>query len=104
MGIVTLPLATMANKSSAMAWVDSRLAMWVNSVGRDTYSEPLEASKPMSSGSTLPDALPKLATRPNGLRQSSDFKNVSLPTESYTTLTPLPPVMSFTRATKSSFA
>ena len=36
MAILTLPLLTMPNKSSAMACVRSRVAMCVNNVGRDT--------------------------------------------------------------------
>jgi hypothetical protein len=55
-----------------------------------------------ANGGTGPLALPKLAIRPKGRRQSSDLSQVSLPTESYTTFTPWPPVMSFTRAAKSS--
>ena len=53
-------------------------------------------------GATGPEALPKLAINPNGRRQLRDLSKVSLPTESYTTFTPLPPVISFTRASKSS--
>ena len=45
---------------------------------------------------------PPDAIVPNGARHSSDLSNVSLPTPSYTTGTPLPPVISFTRAAKSS--
>src|SRR3954470_13487709 len=40
---------------------------------------------------------------PRGERQSSEPMNVSLPTPSYTTGTPLPLVISLTRAIKSSF-
>ena len=57
---------------------------------------------PGANGGTGPEALPKLAIRPKGCRQSSDLSQVSLPTESYTTFTPLPPVISLTRAAKSS--
>ena len=57
-----------------------------------------------ANGATGPEALPKLAMRPKGERQSSDLSQVSLPTESYTTFTPWPLVMSRTRATKSSVA
>ena len=57
----------------------------------------------MRTGATAPDALPKLAIKPNGAKQSSDLSQVSLPTESYTTFTPFPPVISFTLAWKSSF-
>jgi VWFA-related protein len=60
------------------------------------------ARMPGSNGATGPEALPKLASRPKGARQSSDFSKVSRPTESYTTFTPRPPVISFTRAAKSS--
>ena len=52
----------------------------------------------MSNGVTFPEALPKLTIRPSGFRQSSEARNVSLPTESYTTGTPAPPVISRTRA------
>ena len=72
----------MANSSSAIACVDSRVAMCVNSVGRVTYSEPFGLSRPRLNGGTGPDALPKLASSPNGRRQSSDFSKVSLPTPS----------------------
>ena len=76
--------SSLANQDlpKAIAWVDSRVAMWVNRVGRVTYRDPLAASRPMSIGGTLPDALPKFAARPNGRRQSSDLTKVSLPTES----------------------
>ena len=86
-----------------MACAASRVAMCVNSVCRVTYSEPLGPSEPGAKGGTGPDALPKLAIRPKGRRQFRLPSQVSLPTESYTTFTPWPPVMSFTRATKSSF-
>jgi hypothetical protein len=56
--------------------------MWVNSVWRVTYSEPLAPSMPGANGGTGPEALPKLAIRPKGRRQSSDLSQVSLPTES----------------------
>ena len=36
----------------------------------------------MSNGVTFPDALPKLTIKPSGIRQSSDARKVSLPTES----------------------
>ena len=85
-----------------MAWVLSRVEMCVNSVWRVRYSEPLGPSWPGANAGTGPEALPKLAIRPKGRRQSSDLSQVSLPTESYTTFTPLPPVISFTRAAKSS--
>jgi len=55
---------------------------------------------PGANGATGPLALPKLTIRPKGRRQSSDCSKVSLPTESYTTFTPCPPVISFTRAAK----
>ncbi|CKT54972.1 Uncharacterised protein [Mycobacterium tuberculosis] len=83
-----------------MACVLSRVDMWVNSVGRVTYSEPLEASVPRFTGGTGPEPLPNTASRPKGRRQSIEPSKVSLPTESYTTFTPLPPVISFTRAAK----
>ena len=51
-------------------------------------------------GGTGPEALPKLTIRPKGIRQSSEPSKVSLPTESYTTLTPAPPVISRTRSAK----
>ena len=102
MRIFTAPLVTMPNRSSAIACVDSRVAMWVNSVGRVTYSEPLAASTPSSTGGALPEALPKLASRPKGCSTSSERSKVSLPTESYTTFTPAPPVICLTRSTKSS--
>ncbi|MNC87970.1 hypothetical protein D3C83_37490 [compost metagenome] len=53
---------------------------------------------PALNGGTAPEALPKLAIRPSGDRQSSESMKVSLPTPSYTTGTPLPLVISFTRS------
>src|SRR5262245_52844915 len=100
MWIFTAPLATTENRSSAIACVDSRDDACVNNVVRVRYSDPLGPRIPGENGGTGPDALPKLAIRPNGRRQPSEPSNVSLPTESYTTLTPLPPVIALTRSTK----
>ena len=58
----------------------------------------------MSSGSGLPEALPKLTSMPRGSRQSSESRKVALPTESYTTDTPRPAVSSRTRSAKFSRA
>ena len=57
----------------------------------------------MFTGGTAPEALPKLAITPSGARQSSESMNVSLPTPSYTTGTPLPLVISRTRPTLGSY-
>ena len=51
---------------------------------------------------TAPLALPKLTNMPRGARLFSDISKVSLPTLSYTTGTPAPPVSSRTRAGTSS--
>ena len=56
----------------------------------------------MSKGGTGPEALPKLTMRPSAARQSSEPSKVAFPTESYTTGTPAPPVISRTRFAKSS--
>jgi len=56
----------------------------------------------MSNGVTLPDELPKLTSSPSGFKQSSEARKVSFPTESYTTGTPTPPVISRTRFAMSS--
>ena len=93
---------TIANRSSAIACV--RLARG----GVRKQRRPRQVQRALGgeqarlNGGTGPDALPKLASSPNGRRQSSERSKVSLPIESYTTFTPLPPVISFTRATKSS--
>ena len=55
-------------------------------------SEPRDASSDRPKLATGPEALPKLTISPSGARQSSEPVNVSLPIESYTTDTPLPPV------------
>ena len=65
-------------------------------------SEPRLVSSKGANGGTAPEALPKLTSMPRGLRQASEIWKVSLPTESYTTGTPWPPVISRTRATTSS--
>jgi hypothetical protein len=54
----------------------------LKSVGRVRNSEPFWARMAGEKGSTGPDALPKLTIKPRDLRQSSDFRNVSFPTES----------------------
>jgi len=41
-----------------------------------------DAKIPGAKGATGPDALPKVAIKPKGRKQSSDFSQVSLPTES----------------------
>ncbi len=65
-----------------------------------TYSDPFAASRFRSKAATGPEPLPNTASSPRGLRQSSDPMKVSLPTESYTTGTFWPPVISFTRWAK----
>ena len=50
--------------------------------------------------STAPEDCPKSTMSPRGARQSSEAKKVSLPTESYTTGTISPLVISLTRSTK----
>ena len=80
--ILTLPLVTMSNRSLDMAIAPSWVAMWVNKVWRVTNSEPLLPKMPGAKGGTGPEALPKLAIKPKGDKQSSDFSQVSLPTES----------------------
>jgi hypothetical protein len=82
MRIFTCPPPTTANRSSAMACVDSRVAMCVNSVPRVTYSEPLAPRIAGANGGTGPEALPKLAIKPKGRRQFRLPSQVSLPTES----------------------
>src|SRR5437868_5803494 len=57
----------------------------------------------MFTGGTAPEALPKLTMSPSGERQSSESMNVSLPTPSYTTGTPLPFMIAFTRTAIFSF-
>ena len=79
MRIFTAPLCTTLNKSSAMAWVASRVAMCVKSVARVMYSEPLGPKLPTAKGGTGPDALPKLAIKPKGRKQSRLRSKVSLP-------------------------
>ncbi len=81
MWILTLPERTTSNKSSAMAWQRSRVAMCANRVARVTYRH-LGARMAGANGGTGPLALPKLAIRPKGRRHSSDLSHVSLPTES----------------------
>ena len=76
--------------------------MYVASVGRVRYSDPFWDRMPMSNGVTFPEAFPKLTISPSGFRQSSEARKVSLPTESYTTGTPAPPVISRTRLAMSS--
>ena len=81
MWIFTLPLLTTSNRSSAICWQRSRVAMWANSVARVTYRH-LGARMAGANGGTGPLALPKLAIRPNGRRHWSEPSQVSLPTES----------------------
>jgi hypothetical protein len=76
--------------------------MWVNSVGRVMYSEPLAPRMPGANGGTGPDGIAEAGQQAEGRSTFRLPSKVSLPTESYTTFTPLPPVMSLTRATKSS--
>ena len=56
--------------------------MKVVRVGRVANSEPFCAKRLMLNASTAPEAEPKLANTPNGLRQSSDAGKVALPTPS----------------------
>src|SRR6185503_11768018 len=100
--IFTLPDLTMSKSALERSTRSARLAMCVASVGRVTKSEPLNARTPRFTGGTGPEALPKETTRPRGRRQSSVPSQVTLPTPSYTTGTPLLPVISLTRFTKSS--
>ena len=51
-------------------------------VARVRNSDPFAASKLTSSGSGLPDALPKPTSIPRGLKQSRESMKVDLPTES----------------------
>ena len=81
-GIFTLPEATIANSSRAILSSRARSAMKVNRVGRVTNSEPFCASNARLKDSIPPDAEPKLASRPNGRRQSSEAGKVALPTPS----------------------
>ena len=59
-----------------------RSARKVNSVGLVAKSEPLRPRRPRSKLSMPPEAEPKLANMPNGLRQSSEAGKVALPTPS----------------------
>ncbi len=56
--------------------------MYENSTGRVRNSEPRRASSSGAIGGTGPDALPYVTISPSGRNESSDAKNVSLPTES----------------------
>jgi hypothetical protein len=67
--------------------------------GRVTDSEPFIASS-VTSRITGPEVVPLLTSVPFFCRQSSEPMKVSLPTESYTTGTFLPPVISLTRSGK----
>src|SRR6185436_254870 len=98
--IFTLPDLTMSNSAFERSTRSARLAMCVASVGRVTKSEPLEARMPRFTGATGPEALPKVTISPRGRRQSSEPSQVALPTPSYTTGTPLPPVSALTCSTK----
>mmetsp|Transcript_19603 Transcript_19603/g.49822 ORF Transcript_19603/g.49822 Transcript_19603/m.49822 type:complete len:202 (+) Transcript_19603:572-1177(+) len=55
----------------------------------------------MSTGSTLPDALPNSTSAPRGARLLRLVSQVAAPTPSYATATPRPPVISLTRCTTS---
>ena len=56
---------------------------------------------PMLNGGTGPEALPKEIIIPSGFSELSEPSNVSAPTASITTSTPLPPVSSCTFAAQS---
>jgi hypothetical protein len=73
----------------------------VKSVGRVIFSDPFCASVAMLNGGTGPEALPKEISMPSGLSELSEPSNVSAPTASMTTSTPLPPVRSCTSAAQS---
>ena len=63
------------------------------------YSAPLAPRIAGGCGATEPDALPNEASSPRGCRQSREASQVSLPTPSNTTGTPLPLVILFTSST-----
>ncbi len=56
----------------------------------------------MSNGGTWPLAAPKSTIIPRGRSEASEASNVALPTPSYATSTPEPPLASRTAATRSS--
>ena len=78
----TSPFATARKRSRAIFSARARSAKKVKIVGRVAKSEPLRARRPMSNASIPPEAEPKLANMPNGLRQSSEAGKVALPTPS----------------------
>ena len=80
-----------------------------DAVGKDTFLKGFDCLRTLGTmvlfgaSSGAPDEAPNKTIVPKGLRQSKPLRNVSLPTASYTTFTPLPSVISFTRSTKSSW-
>ena len=66
-----------------------------------TNTEPAALSRCRSNGGTCPLAPPKSASIPRGRSEPSDASKVALPTPSYATATPTPPVASRTAAANS---
>ena len=104
MSIFTAPLATTSNSARADARSSSRARDIVEEATGRVRNSDARASADGSTGGTAPDDWPNNTSMPRMARQASDASNVRLPTPSNTTLTPAPPVSSFTRATTSSLS
>ena len=92
-----------ANKAAYYAGSDgkAKVSMTITDAqGRVRKREPRRDSSSGSKGSAGPEALPKATIVPRRARQRREPSKVALPTESYTTGTPAPPVISRTLSTK----